>query len=81
MSTQYFYLCDEVYYWKNNYEIQELFNTSFSDVWCKYKKKYEVINSGYYPIVDLLDKMQSIDSDFAGKYKEGTENIFYESNW
>ncbi len=81
LSTQYFYLCDEIYCWKNNYEIQELFNTLFSDVWCEYKKKYEVINSGYYPIVDLLDKMQSIDSDFAGKYKEGTENIFYESNW
>ena len=81
LSTQYFYLCDEVYYWRNNYEIQEFFNTSFSDVWCEYKKKYEVINSGYYPIVDLLDKMQSVDSDFAMKYNEGTENIFYESNW
>ena len=81
ISTQYFYLCDEVYYWRNNYAIQELFNTSFSDVWCEYKKKYEVINGGYYPIVDLLDKMQSVDSDFAMKYNEGTENIFYESNW
>ena len=47
----------------------------------EYKKKYEVINNGYYPIVDLLDKMQSVDSDFAVQYDEGTENIFYESNW
>ncbi|MBO5209584.1 MAG: hypothetical protein J6B68_09615 [Lachnospiraceae bacterium] len=81
LSTQFFYLCDEVYYWRNNYAIQELFYTSFSDVWCEHKKKYEVINSGYYPIVGLLDKMRLIDSDFAGKYREGTENIFYESNW
>ena len=72
---------EEVYYWRNNYEIQDLFNTSFSDVWCEHKKKYEVINNGYYPIVDLLEKMQLVDSNFAGKYCEGTENIFYESNW
>lgn len=41
----------------------------------------EVINNEYYPIVDLLGKMQSVDSDFAVQYNEGIENIFYESNW
>jgi len=40
-----------------------------------------VINSGYYPIVDLLDSIRAIDFDFAMQYKEGTDNIFYESNW
>jgi len=81
LCTQYFYLCDEIYCWRNNYKIQELFDMSFSDVWNEHKKKYEVINSGYYPIVELLDKMRLVDSDFAQKNKEGTENIFYESNW
>lgn len=81
LSTQYFYLCDEVYYWRNNYKIHELFNTSFPDVWSEYKKKFEVINSGYYPIVDLLDSICTIDFDFAKRYREGTDNIFYESNW
>lgn len=35
LSTQYFFLCDEVYEWRNNYGIQELFNTAFPDEWCK----------------------------------------------
>ena len=39
LSTQYFFLCDEVYEWRNNYGIQELFNTAFPDEWCEYKKR------------------------------------------
>ena len=40
-----------------------------------------MLNSGYYPIVNILDKMKSIDSQFASSYSEESDNIFYESNW
>ena len=81
LCKQYFYLCDEVYRWRNNYEIQELFDATFPDEWCEYKKKYEMLNCGYYPIADILDKMKSIDPQFANCYNEESDNIFYESNW
>lgn len=81
LRKQYFYLSDEVYRWKNNYELQELFDTTFPDKWCKYDKKYEMLDGGYYPIADILDKMKSIDLQFASCYHEGSDNIFYESNW
>ena len=81
LSTQYFYLCDEVYDWRNNYDIQELFDTAFPEEWCGYKKKCRAINCGYYPIVGLLGNMQKVDSDFAKKYREGTDNIFYKGFW
>ena len=58
-----------------------LFYAAFPDEWCEYKKKYEMLNSGYYPIVNILDKMKSIDSQFASSYSEESDNIFYESNW
>ena len=81
LSTQYFFLCDEVYEWRNNYAIQELFDTAFPDEWCEYKKKYRSLNCGYYPIVGLLSNMQKADSDFAKKYHEGINNIFYKGYW
>ena len=81
LSTQYFFLCDEVYEWRNNYSIQELFDTAFPDEWCEYKKKYRSLNCGYYPIVGLLSKMQKADPDFAKKYHEGIDNIFYKGYW
>ena len=81
LSTQYFFLCDAVYEWRNNYAIQELFDTVFSDEWCEYKKKYRSLNCGYYPIVGLLSNMQKVDSDFAKKYHEGMDNIFYKGYW
>ena len=81
LRKKYFYLCDEVYRWKNNYEIQALFDAAFPEEWCEYAKKYEVLNCGYYPIVNLLDKIQTLDLQFASSYNEGSDNIFYESNW
>ncbi|MBO5238773.1 MAG: hypothetical protein J6B50_08370 [Lachnospiraceae bacterium] len=81
LSTQYFFLCDEVYEWRNNYSIQELFDTAFPDEWCEYKKKYSAFNCGYYPIVDLLGNMHKADPDFAKKYHEGIDNIFYKGYW
>ena len=81
LSTQYFFLCDEVYEWRNNYAIQELFDTAFPDEWCEYKKKYISLNCGYYPIVGLLSNMQKADPDFAQKYHEGIDNIFYKAYW
>ena len=74
-------ICDEVYEWRNNYAIQELFDTAFPDEWCEYKKKYRSLNCGYYPIVGLLSNMQKVDSDFAKKYHEGIDNIFYKGYW
>lgn len=81
LSTQYFFLCDEVYGWRNDYEIQELIDTVFPEVWCEYKKRYRAINGGYYPITGLLENVRKIDSDFARKYHEGTDNIFYKGYW
>ena len=75
------YLFNEVYRWRNSYEIQEHFNKMFRDEWCDYKHKYQMIDCGYYPIVNFLDKMQSIVSDFVRQYLEGSKNIFYEGNW
>lgn len=70
-----------MYGWRNNYGIQELFDTAFPEEWCEYKKKYRAFNCGYYPIVGLLGNMQKVDSDFAKKYREGTDNIFYKGFW
>lgn len=81
LSTQYFFLCDEVYEWRNNYGIQELFDMAFPNEWCEYKKKYRSLNCGYYPIVGLLSNMQKADPDFAQKYHEGIDNIFYKAYW
>ena len=81
LSTQYFFLCDEVYEWRNNYGIQELFDMAFPNEWCEYKKKYRSLNCGYYPIVGLLSDMQKADPDFAKKYNEGIDNIFYKGYW
>ena len=81
LSTQYFFLCDEVYEWRNNYGIQELFDMAFPNEWCEYKKKYRSLNCGYYPIVGLLSNMQKADPDFAQKYHEGIDNIFYKGYW
>lgn len=81
LSTQYFYLYDEVYAWRNNYDIQELFDTAFSEELCEYKKKYRILNCGYYPITELLDSMKKIDADFAMKYREGIDNVFYKGFW
>ena len=81
LSTQYFFLCDEVYEWRNNYGIQELFDAAFPEEWCDYKKKYRSLNCGYYPIEGLLGNMQRIDSDFSKKFHEGTSNIFYKGYW
>lgn len=81
LQKQYFYLSDEIYQWRNNYEIQNLFNLSFPDIWCDYKNEYQTINSGYYPVIDVLDRMKQIDSNFAREYEEGTDNVFYKSNW
>ena len=60
---------------------KDLFDTAFPEEWCEYKKKYRALNCGYYPIVGLLGNMQKVDSDFAGKYREGTDNIFYKGYW
>ena len=81
LSTQYFFLCDEVYEWRNNYGIQELFDMAFPNEWCEYKKKYRSLNCGYYPIVGLFSNMQKADPDFAQKYHEGIDNIFYKAYW
>ena len=56
-------------------------DTVFSDEWCEYKKKYRSLNCGYYPVVGLLGNMQKADSDFAKKYREGIDNIFYKGYW
>ena len=60
---------------------EEVFDTAFPDKWCEYKKKYRSLNCGYYPIVGLLSNMQKADSDFAKKYHEGINNIFYKGYW
>ena len=54
---------------------------AFPNEWCEYKKKYRSLNCGYYPIVGLLSNMQKADSDFAKKYHEGIDNIFYKGYW
>lgn len=81
LITQYFYLEDELFYWRKNYEIQELFNTNYPDEWDAHKQKYQIINCRYYPIKNLLDSMLLIDSEFEKQYHEGTDNVFYQSNW
>ena len=67
--------------WRNNYDIQELFDSTFPEEWCEHKKKYRALNCGYYPIVGLLGNMQKIDSDFAKRYRHETDNIFYKGYW
>ena len=62
-------------------ERPQIFDTAFPDEWCEYKKKYRSLNCGYYPIVGLLSNMQKADSDFAKKYREGIDNIFYKGYW
>lgn len=54
---------------------------AFPNEWCEYKKKYRSLNCGYYPIVGLLSNMQKADPDFAQKYHEGIDNIFYKGYW
>ena len=81
LSTQYFYLCEEIYCWRNNYKIQEIFDTAFPEKWYEYEKKYRMLNSGYYPISGVIEKMLEEDLEFALAYQEGVDDIYYESNW
>ena len=81
LRKQYFYLCDEVYCWRNNFRIQEIFDSAFPEVWSEHKKKYTSINCGYYPITELFEKMKRVDIDFRKKYTEGTDNILYHGYW
>ena len=81
LRRQYFFYSIEVYRWRKNYKIQNLFNKSYPDEWDDYENAYEVVYGGYYPIRGLLKKMKTVDPDFAEKYHEGTEDVFFESNW
>lgn len=81
LRTQYFYLIDEIYRWRNNYEMQELFNKNYPEIWDEYESKYETVNCGYYPIKGLLGKMRRIDLQFANLYREGVSHVFYQSDW
>ena len=42
---------------------------------------YDLGNLGKGRIVGLLSNMQKADSDFAKKYHEGINNIFYKGYW
>lgn len=81
LRIQYFYLCDEVYDWRNNFKIQDLFDFAFPEEWNEHKKKYTIINCGYYPITELIENMKKVDIEFRKKYAEGTDNIFYQGYW
>ena len=51
---------------------------------CKRTVLYESITDNAtlnYPVIDVLDRMKQIDSNFAREYEEGTDNVFYKSNW
>lgn len=82
LETRYFYLEDEVYRWRNNYDIQDLFNKTFPDVYDEHESKYEMVYGGNYKLTKkLLSKMKKIDSVFAERYGNEIDNIYYSANW
>lgn len=81
-SVLHFFLEDELYRWRNNYDIQDIFNKSHPDEWCEYKQKYEMYNSGIYKLKKSeLNKIIKIDNVFASGWNNGTDHIFYSANW
>lgn len=81
LRTQYFYLSDEIYRWRNKHEMQELFNKKYPEIWNENKNKYETLNCGYYPIKGVLGKMKKIDLQFANSHEDGVSHVFYNSDW
>lgn len=80
--TMYFFLEDELYRWRNNYDVQEIFNKAHPDEWCDYKQKYEMINCGMYKLKKSeLNKIMKLDNVFAAKWHYDIKNIFYSANW
>lgn len=82
LRTNWFFLEDEIYRWRNNYEVQDIFNKAFPEEWNEYKEKYEMVNCGRYKLTQsLLNKIKKVDESFAERYHDGIKNIFYSANW
>lgn len=77
----YLYRSIDLYEWRNNYDIQELFNSKYPDVYDEYDKKYEIVYNGFYPIEELFEEMKRIDSKFAERYCGIIQNVFYSADW
>lgn len=82
LHTDYFFCNEEAYRWRNNYDIQDIFNEAYPDAWYEYKQKYGMHNCGVYKLTKtLLNKMCKVDPVFAAKYDGEINNIFYSANW
>lgn len=82
LHTVHFWLEDELYRWRNAYDIQDIFNESHPDDWCEHRQKYEMYNCGVYKLKKSeLNKIIKIDPVFAAKWQDGTDHIYYSANW